>query len=781
MGECSTTKPVIDKGTPLPSQGLTAPAPPAPGQAKVRPPLANNDISKHSELIENNIATDSSVADSAAQFNINTIPRPVLVPVKPQQTIIPVKPNPPPIKHEQYHWNNKPSFNPRPPIQPYHLQGPPGAWNIVTSKPGSLPPPIHVYQSKLPLQNHKNEGIEIQLGPRLPLPPLHKSQHPFPPRRRPSTPIVKPPGHDILDMSTSNSDTSLVITSSTEHHLPATERVDHLPESDVIVIESNQLRNNISLLNENKTLNGSKDSIKNDILSDDQVTIFKVGPDNDIVRVSNDSNDTAENDTDTSNEYKFVILHKLPNGNAVNLENLKTYNYDDLIKGHSSVIEDANQEKIFDRENLEFFDVPRKVTNDRSDPYIIYQLPEKLNDVKNSASGHTRPSVQPVYKPVHNVHSAANNQTITNTYAANSSMSINTNQWIPKNKSETLSLDSLSELSQLAQVAITDNGPLKVPASVSSIPPKLNVQLLPPRLSAVLSHLDTTYKERDRTLNIEKEKDRSTNSRSVGVGSLISNHRQNKISPAFQLGTKPRDRQYARRIHNGNYVVTQPYQTQVIPSTNHRYIPLLHHPKMPLWWHPQDKEYQFPLRPHFVLNNPAVSHSKISQPPTVTTINKHQLKNYTKPGASINPETSLPYQDVKKFNKGPIYIISQTPSTTTHLPTISKQMNEENEGVSSLSTSSFNGTTFSADISTVSPMHNFTLTTEHLSTNVSSESYQSSQVFLGHVKSVDDQLIQEQHEHYQTINNHNNNDNFDKKELSENKESSTNQAPVSGN
>ena len=89
-----------------------------------------------------------------------------------------------------------------------------------------------------------------------------------------------------------------------------------------------------------------------------------------------------------------------------------------------------------------------------------------------------------------------------------------------------------------------------------------------------------------------------------------------------------------------------------------------------------------------------------------------------------------------------------------------------------------NGTTFTADISTISPMHNVTLTTEHLSTSVSSESYQSSQVFLGHVKSADDQKQQSTH---QIINTHSNNDNLDKKELSENNESSTNQAPVSGN
>ena len=45
------------------------------------------------------------------------------------------------------------------------------------------------------------------------------------------------------DMSASDSETSILLTSSTEIHVPATERVDKISEDDIIVIETNQLKN----------------------------------------------------------------------------------------------------------------------------------------------------------------------------------------------------------------------------------------------------------------------------------------------------------------------------------------------------------------------------------------------------------------------------------------------------------------------------------------------------------------------------------------------------------
>ena len=788
LGECSNSSPiVVDKVVPgaapvIPSQGLQPPAPPqtAMKPSNIRPPLVNNDISnKHSDILENNIPVGDIAEGVVPQFNLNTVPRPVLLPVKPQITMLPVKPSyPPPVfgKHDpQHQWNSKPSYNPRPPLQPYHLQGPPGAWNIVTSKPGSLPPPIHVYQSKLPqlnTQNTNKEGIEIQLGPRLPLPPLNgglKIKQPFPPRRRPSTPMKDPHIHDMADMSTADSETSVLLSSSTENHLPATERVDEISEADIIVIETNQLKDNVSLDSDLKTLNDSQESIKTDILSDDKLTIFKVGPDNDIVRVSNE---TADNDTDieSKDDYKFFILHKLPNGDAVNLENLKTYNYEDLIKGHSSVIEDANQEEKFDRENLEFFDVPRRVTNDKKDPYIIYQLPgDKLSDSHSHVKAPAgvkpvyRPNVhRPVYRPVtvQTVHNPAleNNQTMTSPTAStteniaavamnttpdmNTTMESNDNEWIPQNRSDNkLSIETLSELSQLAQVSITDKGPIKIQALPSAIPPKLNVQLLPPRLSAVLSHLDTSHRERDRSASGERERDRHGNSRSI-----LSPHRQNKVSPAFQPGgVKPRERererQYARRIHNRDYVVTQPYQTQVIPSIKHRYIPLFHQQKKPLWWHPSESQYEFPIRPHQILTNPhsfnMMSRHSLSQnndksgsrqTHNGTLSDQKNLTvslNNTQPPLLFNRKQSV-LLGMNQAVKGPIYIISLNNTSTVKpdIPSSAVNGKDQNQKVSSIGHSN--------DVPNES-MQNSTSSTQHLSLNVQSHNYlkNESEVFLG--------------------------------------------------
>ena len=752
LGECSNTSPGTlgaDKGVAgaqsapvIPSQGLLPPAPPSPSSSaspvkasNIRPPLANNDINKPSDILENNILVSDSLPpenvpqfspEQIPRFDLNIVPRPVLLPVKPQQTMLPVKQtHQAPVfgKPDGHHqWNNKYIYNPRPPLQPFHLKGPPGAWNIVTSKPGSLPPPIHVYQSKLPQLNTQGaEGVEIQLGPRLPLPPLNSGlrvQHPFPPRRRPSTPL-KGPVMPSTDMSVSDSETSVLFTSSTEIHVPATERVDEISEDDIIVIETNQLKNDTGM---KSNINGSEDEIKTDILSDDKLTIFKVGPDNDIVRVSNETGDNDTDDTGSKDDYKFFILHKLPNGNAVNLENLKTYNYEDLIKGHSSVIEDANQhqeEENFDRENLEFFDVPRRVSDDRKNPYIIFQLSDKQanghhHHVTGTPGGlghqplYTRPNVYPVYRPVsmqtiQTVHQdSENNPSMTTMLAStttdnianvanvtdgtssnlNRTLDTDTAEWIPRNRSG-MSLGKLSELSQLAQVSITNKGPLKIQSKTgpAAFPTKLNVQLLPPRLSAVLSHLDTAYRERDRTINLDRD-NRHGNSRSV-----ISPHRQNKISPAFQPIIKhptPRERErgYGRRIHSGEYHVTKPYQSQLIPSTSHRYIPLLHQHKKPLWWHPGDNHYEFPLRPHQVLTNPH-SYSMVSKPSVGQPLSKKSppanrqdgmdtktfpisLRN-TQPPLLFNKKQSVllgMHQAVKR----PIYIISMNKESSVKPP-----------------------------------------------------------------------------------------------------------------
>jgi hypothetical protein len=54
-----------------------------------------------------------------------------------------------------------------------------------------------------------------------------------------------------------------------------------------------------------------------------------VGPDNNVEKVE----DTDWGEEEETN-FKYVILHKLPNGEAVNLENLKTYSLADIGRLH---------------------------------------------------------------------------------------------------------------------------------------------------------------------------------------------------------------------------------------------------------------------------------------------------------------------------------------------------------------------------------------------------------------------------------------------------------------
>jgi len=760
IGDCISSSP------PFPKPEFTEKFSPKKPSANLRPPYPN-DISKQSHHVDlsepnlSNFVTDIPpikpdviinnmspiTVPENADFDLATIPKPLLVPIEPQATLVNL-PNKP-LQHHQYQskhdfginshvkktqvWKNK-FHSHRPPLQPFHLQGPPGAWSIVTSKPGSLPPPIHVYQSKFSTSKPtNNNGIELQYGPKLPLPPLPPNRNvpnPFPGRRRPSTsghhPYRKPLPQ--IDMTFAESGTTLAVSpshqSSTEKLQPATERIDVLREEDIIVIDD---------VKQVKIRTNTSSPVKTDILSDDQLTIFKVGPDNDVERVVNMSSfDQNVTDTESLN-YKYVILHKLPNGEAVNLENLKTYNYEDLINGYSSFVDDGPTGEEFDRENLEYFDVPRKFTN-KENPYIIYQLSEpSLQNTRGESNKYfKRPNgIYPVYKPttlstssssststsnplsntvtrkspvfipkltkqngiskseglslskddmkllqtkVEEILSEAANHTdksddvslpnhnhfsnenmfetmmsvsfetgsnrVTNDNAVRQRLAVKGkpsstgNDWVPtdsrvkelprnnpsklrsnQNDESELNIQKLSKLSQLASVSITDNGPLadtvksiKEENSNMRTAQKLTIQLLPPRLSAVLTHLEPPAPTR------------SQNSRSI-----LSGFRQNKIAPVFKnprnqdnkLRNLPNNRKnYARRISNGEYIITHPYQTQVIPKEEKsRFIPLAPpHKSNKLWWHPSQPS---------VINRPHVRHPVFNQ----NTFRDHHRRN----------------------------------------------------------------------------------------------------------------------------------------------------------
>ena len=568
-----------------------------------------------------------------------------------------------------------------PPLQPYHLAGPPGAWSIVTSKPGSLPPPIHVYQSKFTTIKpniHPSAGIELQYGPKFPpalLPPHTVAQIPpghFPTRRRPSTGSATRLRHPI-DLSYSSSDTTaavVILPSTTEGPLhPATERTDLLREEDIIIVDNS--------VEKAPELNRTQQPITNDdILSDDQLAIFKVGPDNNVEQVVNMSS-FDQNVTNTElTDYKYVILHKLPNGEALNLENLKTYNYADLVNDYKNQFSNEGLEE-FDRENLGYYDVPRRFS-DNKNPYIIYQLNDPaLKNGKPSSELRKKlrlPSkgVRPVYRPttektsrppssyvfhttrkspifvpkpptpsaipskaeklplshddmkllqskVEEILSSSNEKLHHPVYPQVAKQGSSPprpppsplNDWVPTDtgakgqhphhatqshphvkvpKLPKLDLHRLTKLSQLASVSIADAGSLA--DTVKSIREKsaaaagrLTIQLLPPRLSAVLTHLD------------------GGGERHQAARALPGSARQNKIAPAFKPQQR-RERHGVRSKHGRSgedYILTHPYQTQVIPKERRsRFIPLgPPPPKQVPWWHPAQPSLQRSREHHY--------------------------------------------------------------------------------------------------------------------------------------------------------------------------------------
>merc|ERR1719400_2416567 len=146
---------------------------------------------------------------------------------------------------------------------------------------------------------------------------------------------------------------------------PATERTDLLREEDIIIVDNS--------VDKDPEPNRTQQPITNDdILSDDQLAIFKVGPDNNVEQVVNMSS-FDQNVTNTElTDYKYQFSN-----------------------------EDLEE---FDRENLGYYDVPRRFS-DNKNPYIIYQLNDPaLKNGKPSSELREKlrlPSkgVRPVYRP----------------------------------------------------------------------------------------------------------------------------------------------------------------------------------------------------------------------------------------------------------------------------------------------------------------------------------------------------------------------------------------------
>ena len=102
-----------------------------------------------------------------------------------------------------------------------------------------------------------------------------------------------------------------------------------------------------------------------------------------------------------------------------------------------------------------------------------------------------------------------------------------------------LRVDNIKELSHLAQISIPDSGDLAEEIrrrnNSSDGKPIINVQLLPPRLSAVLFQVN----EKHRSLNHH--------------GRYPGMHRQNKIAPIFKVDPTGLDRKRAKSLDNSMF------------------------------------------------------------------------------------------------------------------------------------------------------------------------------------------------------------------------------------
>ena len=323
--------------------------------------------------------------------------------------------------------------------------------------------------------------------------------------------------------------------------------------------------------------------------SDEQLTILKVDQDQnnktDEKEPGDDDND-VNLDTTANQKSEYIVLHKLPNGEALNLENLETYSsmadveseikkskpyyqprslLPPLIVSQRPFVTPEPYEPI----PLDQLDDLEAMPDSEPPPvYIINPLKGDLN-VTGEIQPPTEEEVEEAIKQanvelfkLNQTHSKGERQEklLTAVFlqpnedlASTTDRSISTSpqsttkdffeaqtvvydfNWTPIPKRPTfgpsrappnyrpIKLDSVKQLSGIAQVSIPDSGAIadELRSTNSNAggpegPPVVNVQLLPPRLSAVLFQVN--------------EKRRALYGRyPPGF------HRQNKISPVFKI------------------------------------------------------------------------------------------------------------------------------------------------------------------------------------------------------------------------------------------------------
>ena len=332
-------------------------------------------------------------------------------------------------------WTSKPHIGGPPPIPFANGHGPTGSWSLVTSRPGSLPPPVHIYQSSpngrpgsKPKLTESN-GVDVKFGPKLP------SSSQFPSRRRPSTgghyhkpphqvlhhhhhlhhqlhqkkrPAAPPPPPPILgpphrlpgaggDLAASGSETSEdtihigdVDTESEEakDKEEEEEEEEEVVSSTVKTEESNSTEHTSPApegesVTEAVPAKNTSSQVKKHLLADDQLTILKIGPDNKMENTTfdDDKQEEEEDAKDPSKKVDYIILHKLPNGEALDLENLQTYTMADIQKGKVPL---QAQEKNGHQVGLGMYETPHDVPRSAPD-YDTFSVSEGNDGLRPDA------------------------------------------------------------------------------------------------------------------------------------------------------------------------------------------------------------------------------------------------------------------------------------------------------------------------------------------------------------------------------------------------------------
>lgn len=245
----------------------------------------------------------------------------------------------PKIPHPLVKW---PTHHQYAPHHSSYYGSAPGPWNVATSRPINIPP--SAYQSKRPPQ--LDNGIEVRYGPKFPTPPSHPTGQ-FPARRRPSTqfshqrPIIT---HRRPPIRTSSPDS---LSSGT--HIGPQYHSRPMDKSDTDVTQLIDTSNEF----EDQSDPTESDEMKMEFMSDDQLTIVKIGTEDELNRSNNNSVDLDTDNQENNTKIDYIVFHKLPNGEALNLENLRTYNMSDIAQGK---VQDPELDEI----DMAMFDQPEE-------------------------------------------------------------------------------------------------------------------------------------------------------------------------------------------------------------------------------------------------------------------------------------------------------------------------------------------------------------------------------------------------------------------------------------